>query len=507
MAVAERTTSSGAVPSANQIAVKNPVTSEVIGHIPVTPPDEVRAAVDRARHAQKAWGALTVKERAAMLRHWGDLLWDDHRNAMRIIRDETGKVDTGAYLEVLGIIMTLDYYVPHAPRILKPQRRNPIFPGIQYAKVHYKPYGVVGMISPWNYPFFLPLTDAIPALIAGNTVVFKPSEITPFSVLYAIDLMHKAGIPRDVVQVVTGDGSTGAALVDEVDYIAFTGSTPVGKKIAVRAAERLIPYSLELGGKDAMIVLRDANIDMAAAGVFVGGVENAGQMCISVERVYVEDAIYDQFLARVQHYANELVVGAGDGLDVHVGSMTNERELTRVERHVEDALAKGAKLIHGGRRRPDLGPLFYEPAVLVDVDHSMAVMREETFGPVIPIMRVRDAEEALRLANDSEYGLSGTVWTRDFKRGEEIAQRMETGDVGINRAAAQSGSLRLPWGGRKQSGVGRRGGPEGLLRYVSTQTIIVDRMIGSKPGLTLLDPVTHQAMLAMRRLRRMFPYI
>mgnify|MGYP000423045753 CR=1 FL=1 len=502
MAVAERPLTS----VTEKIEVTNPVTGAVIGAIHKSTREEVRAAVERARKAQQGWAAMSVKERGALIRRWGDLLWEDQRNAMKIIRDESGKNDTGAYAEIIFIDNYVNYYVQHAPRLLAPKRRPPAFPLIQWAKVYYKPWGVVGMITPWNYPLGLSLCDAIPALIAGNAVVFKPSEITPFSTLYAIDLMHKAGIPRDVVQVVTGDGSTGAALVDLVDYVGFTGSTAVGRKVAVNAAERLIPYSLELGGKDAMIVLQDANVDLAASGVFIGGTENAGQMCISVERVYVEDPIYDRFVERVRHFAGQVNIGSGDGYDVHVGSLTNEREMLRVERHIQDAVDKGAQLLSGGKRRPDLGPLFFEPAVLVNVDHSMDVMREETFGPIIPIMKVKDADEAIRMANDSEYGLSGSIFTRDLKRGEQLATRIDTGDIGVNRAAAVAASPKLPWGGQKNSGVGRRGGPEGLLRFVSTQSVLVDRQIGTKPALALLDPLTLNFLKLMRTVRRVLPF-
>lgn len=491
----------------DDIAVINPITGALVGRVPNTPPEAVQAAVERARQAQKAWAARSIQERGAVLRRWGDMLWADRHNAMKILRSETGKVDTGAYLEVMAVGLTLDYYVPNAPRILSPKRRTPLFPGIQYGTVYYRPYGVVGMISPWNYPLYLALTDAIPALLAGNTVVFKPSELTPHILLYAVDLMHRAGVPQDVAQVVTGAGATGGALVEHVDYIAFTGSTATGRRVAMRAAERLIPFSLEMGGKSPMIVLADADLERAATGVFVGGVENAGQMCISIERIYVEAPIYDAFVDRVKAHAARLTIGAGDGFDVHVGSMTTERELLRSERHIADALAKGATLLSGGRRRPDLGPLFFEPAILVNVDHTMDVMREETFGPVLPIMKVRDVEEALRLANDSIYGLSSTVWTRDLRRGEQLAARIEAGDVGINRAALQTGSMRMPWGGRKQSGMGRRNGPEGLLRYVTPQSVIVDRMILSKPSLTLLDPLTHTGLLLMRRVRRVLPFV
>ncbi|MFW5691757.1 MAG: succinic semialdehyde dehydrogenase [Chloroflexota bacterium] len=504
MAVAKQ---NGSSTSTQQIIVTNPVTGDEIGRINDSTAEDVKAAVDRARDAQSVWSALSVNERSRLLRRFGDLLWENQRQAMKVIRDETGKNDTGAFVEIIGMDNTINYYVQHAPELLAPQSRSAALPIIQRARVYYKPHGVVGFITPWNYPMMLAVIDVVPALIAGNTVVIKPSEVAPYSVLYAVELMHQVGIPRNVVQVVTGAGMAGAALVDEVDYVCFTGSTATGRKVAVQAAERLIPYSLELGGKDAMIVLADADLELAASAVFIGACENAGQMCVGVERVYVEAPIYDHFVERVKTYSEGLNVGPGDGFDVHVGSLTNERELLRVEDHVRDAVEKGAEVIYGGYRRPDLGPLFYQPAVLINVDHSMKVMREETFGPLIPIMKVANAEEAIRLANDNEYGLSGAIFTRDMRRGERLATRLDTGDISVNRNNAVPASPKLPWGGQKNSGVGRRGGPEGLYRFTTTQSILVDRQIGVKPALSLLDPTTLTFLKTVRQLRRWFPWM
>jgi len=504
MVVAEQ---NGATADTQGIPVENPVTGQVIGTVPQSTREDVQAAVEKARAAQVAWGDRTPRDRAHIIQKWVKMLWEDQQNAMRIIREETGKNDTGAFIEIMVTDTLASYYVQHGPRLLKPQRRSPAFPLLQHGRVYYKPHGVVGYITPWNYPLTLAMIDIVPALIAGNTIVIKPSEITPYSVIYAIDLMHQAGVPKDAAIVVTGDGEVGAALVDMVDYVCFTGSTATGRKVAVRAAERLIPYSLELGGKDAMIVLADADIELAASYVFIGACENAGQMCTSIERVYVENAIYDHFVERVRHYAGELTIGPSDGFEVNVGSLTNLREIERAERHIEDAIAKGADLISGGKRRPDLGPLFFEPGVLINVDHSMLVMQEETFGPLIPIMRVPNVEEAIRLANDSPYGLSGAIFTKDRKRGEQIATRLNTGDITVNRTNSVPASPRLPWGGQKDSGMGRRGGPEGLMRFVSPQSVVVDKQIGMKPALGLIDPQTLMAAKMMRTVRRLLPFI
>jgi len=296
-----------------------------------------------------------------------------------------------------------------------------------------------------------------------------------------------------------------------VDIIHLTGSTATGRKVAQRAAERMIPYSLELGGKDPLIVLNDADLESAVMGTLRSALENAGQACISIERVYVETGIYEAYLERALETVRQYAVGAGDGNLVCMGCMTNERELLRTEDHIRDAVEKGALVLYGGKRRPDLGALFFEPTILVDVDHSMKVMTDETFGPLVPIMRVRDADEAVRLANDSEYGLSASIYTSDLRRGEQLARRIHAGDVAINRPQMVIGTPSLPMGGVKASGIGRRGGPEGLLRFVQTQSILVDTLfdtkIGAKPALTFTDPVTSSGFKVMRALRRIVPFL
>ncbi|NWF69981.1 MAG: aldehyde dehydrogenase family protein [Chloroflexi bacterium] len=492
---------------APQLEIRNPVTQELIGYVPIHNAEEVRAAAERARAAQPAWEARSAKERAYMLRCWGDLLWQKRAELMRIIRSETGKNETGAFLEVYGVHTAALWLYHNAPRILRPQNRMPLIPVIQRAKVYFKPHGVVGCITPWNYPLYNGFIDLIPALVAGNSIVVKPSELSPFTTQFCVDLMVQAGIPKEVVQMVTGDGSTGAAVIDNVDYVSFTGSTATGRKVAERAAKRLIQYTLELGGKDPMIVLEDANLELAASGTIRSALENSGQACVSTERVYVTAPIYDKYIERLMFYARQIKIGAGDGFDVDMGSMTHEREVKRVEAHIKDAVEKGAELVYGGQRRPDLGPLFIEPTILTGVTHDMDVMREETFGPVIAIMKVKDADEAVRMANDSEYGLSGAIFTRNLARGEQLARMLRNGDIGINRTYAVAGSHALPWGGRKESGLGRRGGPEGLLRYVQPQSILIDTTIGAIPGLTLLDTLTFNTLLVLRVLRRYIPFL
>lgn len=497
-----------AMPSLTEyIEVTNPLTSEVIGMVPNHTPEEVFATVERARAAQPGWVARGLPGRARYLRLWADALWQRRDELVAIIRQETGKNETGALLEIIVLDNVLAYYSYHAPRLLRPQKRRALFPIVQYARVYYEPHGVAGFISPWNYPYFLAMGDAAPALAAGNTVVIKPSEITPYSALRAVEIAYESGIPRDVIQVLTGAGATGAALVDVVDYVTITGSVATGRKVAERAAQRMIPYSLELGGKDPLIVLEDVDLDVAATGVLQGALENTGQMCISSERIYVVEAIYEAFVERLLHYADRLVIGPQAGLDVHVSSLTNERELLRTEAQIADAVEKGARLIWGGQRRPDLGPLFIEPAILVDVDHSMDVMRDETFGPLVPVMRVKDAEEAIRWANDCTYGLSSAIFSQDLKRAEQIALRLQAGDTSINRTQFVTGTPSLPMGGRKESGLGRRGGPEGLMRFVNPHSVLVDRGWLNQPVLTLLDPLLHRAILLNRMLRHWVPFL
>ncbi len=489
------------------IRVENPVTGEEIGIVPNSTLEQVRAAADRARAIQPYWQERGALGRARFLRLWGEELWRSRDALIHIIRQETGKNETSALLEVIVLDIVIDYYAARAPQFLRPQKRRALFPLAQYARVYFEPYGVAGFITPWNYPYLNALMDAVAALAAGNTAVIKPSEITPFTALRAVEIAYRAGIPLNVLQVVTGDGATGAALVDVVDHISVTGSTATGRKVAQRAAERLIPCSLELGGKDALIILDDVDVDVAALAVLQGSLENSGQVCIGTERVYVLDAIYDRFIERLTHHAQRIVIGAGDGLGVDVGSMTNEREVLRCEAQIADALAKGARVLSGGKRRPDLGPLFLEPAILVEVDHTMAVMQEETFGPLIPVMRVASAEEAVRLANDSRYGLSSAIFACDLKRAERLASRLQAGDTSINRTQFVIGTPSLPMGGRKESGIGRRGGLEGLMRFVTPHAVLVDRQWVKPSTLTLLDPFLYNALRVLRVLRRYLPFL
>lgn len=490
-----------------QITVTDPTNGERIGEIHSASTAEVQAAVERARAAQPRWAELGPKGRARLLRRWGDLVWEEREALIATIRRETGKNRSMAYSEVLVTDNLLQYYTTRAHRILRPRRRQALIPLVHTAEVHYKPWGVVGIISPWNFPYNLAFCDAIPALLAGNTVVLKPSEITPFSAEFGLEKMRAAGIPQDVFQIVHGDGAVGSALVDVVDFVHFTGSTAVGRKVALKAAERLIPCGLELGGKAPSIVLADANLEMTASYLIRGAFENAGQYCMSVERVYAEAPIYDALVEKIGQMTGQMVIGTGAGLDVHMGSLTNRRELERAERLVADALAKGARLVAGGKARPDIGPLFYEPTVLADVNHQMDIMRQESFAPLMPIMRVSSAEEAVQLANDSPYGLTSSVFTADRQRARELGLRLHTGDVNVNIVQYSLATPDLPAGGWGESGLGRRNGPEGLLAYTYPQAHLYNRFIAQKPDLSHLTPQVLRITLALRALRRVFPFI
>jgi acyl-CoA reductase-like NAD-dependent aldehyde dehydrogenase len=462
-----------------QIAVENPATGEVIAHVPDMTAEEVTELARRARAAQPAWEALGFDGRGQILKRMQRWVIDNADRVVGTICSETGKTYEDAQIAELAYgAAAFGFWADKAPRYLADERirSSSIFVKGKRLVLRYRPVGLVGVIGPWNYPLTNSFGDCIPALAAGNSVILKPSEITPLTSLLLAKGLAECGLPDDVFAVATGRGATGAAVVDEVDMIMFTGSTATGRKIAVRAAERLIPASLELGGKDPMIVLADANIERAANHAAYYSMFNCGQTCISIERCYVEAPIYEEFVARVTEKVRAIRQGvpAGPG-SVDVGSMTFPPQVETVERHVEDARERGAKVLTGGQRGQTTG-YWYEPTVLVDVDHDMACMREETFGPTLPIMKVADAEEAIRLANDSEYGLCAAVFSRDASRGEAVARRVNAGAVTVNDALVNYTALELPMGGAKPgSGVGYRHGPGGIRKYCRQQSLLISR--------------------------------
>ncbi|MQA60037.1 MAG: aldehyde dehydrogenase family protein [Actinophytocola sp.] len=455
------------------IEVRSPADGGVAGAVPDQTAEEVSSAVANLRANQPAWEALSYAERVGWLRRYRDWLLDNEDRLGRLLQSETGKPWGEATFEVPYVVDVINYYAKHGERFIAEQTPRPhgAITMTKKQRMVYRPYQVVGVITPWNFPLALALMDSVPALLAGASVVVKPSEFTPLVTREAIAGWAEIGAPP-VFGCVTGYGPAGAAVVDNADFVQFTGSTRTGKVIGQRAAERLIPCSLELGGKDAMVVLADAELDRAVNGAVWGALCNSGQMCTSVERVYVEAPIYEDFVARVVERVGELRQGQDDqGYHFDVGALANENQLAIVQRHVDEAIEQGAKALTGGKRAA--AGTFFEPTVLIDVDHSMACMTEETFGPTMPIMRVADAEEAIRLANDSAYGLSATVWTKDKQRGESVARRLEAGSVNVNDMFANLFTLPLPQAGWKQSGIGaRNGGEYGIRKFCRSQAIV-----------------------------------
>lgn len=461
------------------IEVDSPFTLDVIGHIPQATAEDMAAAVERARLVQPAWAALGVRERARILLRFHDLLLKEIDAVVDVIQLESGKVRAGAWEEVVDVAGTARYYANTAPRLTRRRRRQGAMPVFTKTHEYRHPKGVCGFISPWNFPFNLSIGDALAALVAGNAVVLKPDEKTPFSLLSAVKLLDRAGVPAGVVQVVTGRGEVcGPALTDAVDYVMFTGSTAVGSKVAEQAGRNLIGASMELGGKNAAVVLADADLDRTIPELARGTFGHAGQMCVHTERIYVEQPILAEFTKRLVEHTESLELSAGFEFGPVVSSLITGQHLVTVRSHVEDAVAKGANLLTGGKPRPDVGPLFYAPTILTDVDESMALCREETFGPVVAIYPVASADEAVRLSNDSDLGLSFSVWSADTRRAEAIAIRLQAGSVAINDGyVATWGSHDAPMGGFKRSGLGRRHGSEGLLKFTEPQTVAVQRLI------------------------------
>jgi betaine-aldehyde dehydrogenase len=464
-------------PSTETVDVHNPATGAVVGNIAVQPPEAVSAVVRELRSHQPAWEALGARGRAVWLRKLRDWLLDNESQLIDQLHAETSKPRPEAALEIMVICDAINYCTDRAHKFLADEKVTPhsLLTASKKLNKVYRPYPVVGVITPWNFPLLVPGMDAVPALLAGAAVVIKPSEVTPLSGLELARGWQQIGAPP-VLACVTGLGETGAAVVDTVDMVQFTGSTRTGRVIAARAGERLIPCSVELGGKDPAIVLADADLSRAANGIAWAALANSGQVCISVERVYVEAPVYDRFVSLLTERVQALRQGLDDGsYSADIGALATEQQVEIVGAHVENAVTSGATIVTGGRTTGS--GAFFEPTILVDVDHSMACMREETFGPTIPVMKVADEEEAIRLANDSQYGLSATVWTKDRKRGKNIARRLEAGAVNINDAFSNFFCFGLPHGGWKNSGLGARlGGPQGMRKYCRQQVITTPRV-------------------------------
>ena len=458
-----------------------PFDGTLVGEVPVCTTDDVGAAVDRARLAQQRWAGLPVTERRAVVRSFRRLLLDREQDILDLVQAESGKARLSAFEEFADVVLTANYYERSAERYLGPRRRKGAAPVLTRTTEYRVPKGVVGVISPWNYPLTLAVSDALPALLAGNGIVLKPDSQTPFTALLMLKLLREAGLPADLFQIVTGPGTEiGPALIGRVDFLMFTGSSQTGKTVARQCGERLIGFSAELGGKNPMLVLADADVAKAASGAVHACFSNSGQLCVSIERIYVHADVHDGFLAAFTDQVKAIRMGPGPDWDIGMGSLISVAQVERVDRHVQDALDKGAQLLAGGRRRPDLGPLFYEPTVLAGVTPEMLLAREETFGPVVAVYRAADDDEAVAMANDSDFGLNGSVWSA--RHGEEVGRRLLTGTVNVNEGyAATWASHDAPIGGMKDSGAGRRHGREGILKYTEPQTIAVQRLLRVAP--------------------------
>jgi succinate-semialdehyde dehydrogenase/glutarate-semialdehyde dehydrogenase len=463
-----------------RIVSHNPATGEALGEVPVLGPAEVRAAVERAREAQRDWARVEVEDRGRRLMAFRDAVVARADEIAEALAREGGKTKIEALAAEVFLVADLTtYFAKRAHRILAPRPIALHLMKHRRSYVHYAPRGVVGIISPWNFPFSIPMGETVMSLLAGNAVVLKPSEVTPLIALKAKEIYDATGLPQDLFQVVTGDGSTGAALIDAgVNQIIFTGSVATGKRIAAACGERLIPCTLELGGKAPVVVCEDADLERTARALVWGAFFNSGQVCASVERAYVPERIHDRLVDKIRSYAATLRQGDPLSFDTDVGAITFTRQLEIAEAQVKDAVEKGATVLAGGERRSGPGQ-FFAPTILVGCRHDMAVMKQETFGPLLPIMKVKDEEEAVRLANDSHLGLVAYVFGSDRERTRRIAERIESGTVMVNDVLASYGYPETPWGGVKQSGIGRTHSEEGLRDLCEARHVNYDLL---RPG-------------------------
>jgi succinate-semialdehyde dehydrogenase/glutarate-semialdehyde dehydrogenase len=465
------------------LAVEQPFTGGLLGEVPRSTQADVDIAFDRARAAHDTWEGASFAERRRILLRFHDLLLSRRDELLDLIQLETGKARRHAIEEVLDVAMVARYYAHTAEHHLRSHRRRGAIPVLTATWEHHHPVGVVGLIAPWNYPFTLTLGDAVPALAAGNAVVLKPDSQTPFTALWGVALLEEAGLPSDLLEVVAGSGAQlGPRIIDRADYMMFTGSSETGRTVAQRAAGRLIGSSMELGGKNAMIVLPDADLGRAVEGAERALFSNAGQLCISIERLLMHESIADEFTRRLVKRTQAMRLGTALDYSVSMGSLISQSQLDTVREHVDDAVTKGARVLTGGHPRPDVGPYFFEPTILSDVDESMTLCRSETFGPVVAVSSFASEEDAIRRANDSDFGLNFSIWTRNTVAGHRLATRLKAGTVNVNEGyIAAWGSVDAPMGGMKSSGLGRRHGADGIQKYTEQQTVSVQRLLPIAP--------------------------
>ena len=493
----------------DRLEVRAPYTGETLGALPAARAEDVESAMRVARPAQAKWAELSFRERARIFLRFHDLLLERQEQALDLIQMESGKARAHAFEEILDTAVVARYYARRARKFLRPRRRKGALPLLTYTQERRVPFGVVGFITPWNFPLTLGITDAIAALLAGNAAIVKPDPQASFTVLWAANLLRRAGLPENVLSIITGDGAVaGQALVERADYIAFTGSNRVGRMIAERAGERLAGCALELGGKNPLVVLRDAHLRKSVEGAVHACFVGAGQVCISTERIYVEEPVFASFLEAFAARTRRLALGAAFDYSMEIGSLTTAAQLARVEEHVRDAVDKGARIVVGGRRRPDLGPLFFEPTVLTGVREGMKVFAGETFGPVVSVWPVADEKEAIERANATDFGLSASVWTRDARKGARIARAIRAGNVNVNEGySAAWGSVDSPIGGMKESGLHPRHGAEGILKFTESQTIAVQRFMPITPSLGMSQAFFARWMTRMLRVLRWTPWL
>jgi acyl-CoA reductase-like NAD-dependent aldehyde dehydrogenase len=479
-----------------------PLSGQPLGMVPQSSADDVDEAFRRARRAQAAWARTPIAERERLLLRLHDLVLERREEIGDLICWESGKARKDAFDETLHVALTARYYGRTGREHLGTERKAGVVPLLTRVEVNRIPKGVVGIISPWNYPFTLALCDGLPALLAGNAVVHKPDAQTMLTALLGVQLLEEAGFPRDLWQVVAGPGRVlGGEIIGRSDYVCFTGSTATGKVIAKQCADRLIGCSLELGGKNPILVLRDADLDKAAEGAVRASFSNSGQLCVSTERMFVADQVYERFLDRFVGRVRAMNLKPGLAWGSDMGSLISQEQLDAVTAHVEDARSKGARVLAGGRPRPDLGPYYYEPTVLEGVTPDMECFGSETFGPVVSVYRFSDEADAVARANEGQYGLNASVYSKDGDRARAIARQIKCGTVNVNEAfGATFASIDSPMGGMRESGLGRRQGAEGIHRYTETQSVATQRLIRLSPMLGMSDRTYAKIMTANLRL-------
>jgi succinate-semialdehyde dehydrogenase/glutarate-semialdehyde dehydrogenase len=477
------------------IELRSPVTGQVLGDLPTSTAADVEVGAQLAHRAQGEWAARSIEERAQLLLDFHDHLLD-RRDYFIDLLQSVGKARLSAAEEVLHVALTARYYGRTARRYLHSERGEGLLPVLTRVDRNYLPKGLVGVIGPWNYPLTMAMSDGLAALVAGNAIMLKPDQLTPLVALAAVELLRTTGLPADLWQVVHGPGAVvGRQLIDVSDYVCFTGSTATGRTVAAQCSGRLIGCSLELGGKNPMVILDDANVDAAAEGAVRASFSNAGQLCVATERIYVAESLFESFTRAFVSRTQAIRLGNAPDFDHDMGGLINHDQLERVSAHVEDAKEKGATVLTGGRRREDLGELFYEPTILTGVTPEMECYATETFGPVVSVYPVSTEDEAVARANDSDYGLNASVWTTDHDRGRRVASKIKCGTVNVNEGfAATFGSIDAPMGGMKNSGLGRRQGREGIRRFVDVQSVATQTGIPIAPSHGL-DPKSFTSLM------------